>query len=144
MSSYGRLQFRLTITGAHLSFSFNNSNALWHSSLNSNGVSFSSNLVIRKRFEFKIRRRFFKRYFDLVIGVKVIFSNGGSSVSDSNSEFSSTIIAMNSSNSAKSFSSRVVPSIEWRISLPSSRRASKSSSQISSMTSILKHVSSIE
>nr|GEV53682.1 hypothetical protein [Tanacetum cinerariifolium] len=90
--------------------------------------------VIRKRFEFKIRRRFFKRCFDFEIGVKSDFLNGGSSVSDSDSEFSSTVIAMNSSNSAKSFSSRMVHSMEWRISLLSSRRASKSSSRISSMT----------
>ncbi|GJW61621.1 hypothetical protein Tco_0110956 [Tanacetum coccineum] len=48
----------------------------------------------------------------------VILSNGGSSVSDLDSEFSSTVIAINSSNSAKSFSSRMVPSMEWRISLP--------------------------
>nr|GEW87524.1 hypothetical protein [Tanacetum cinerariifolium] len=40
-------------------------------------------------------------------------------VSDSDSEFSSAVIAMNSSNLAKSFSLRMVPSIEWRISLPS-------------------------
>nr|GEX74718.1 hypothetical protein [Tanacetum cinerariifolium] len=50
--------------------------------------------VIRKRFEFKIRRMFFKICFDLVIGVK-----------------------------AKNISSKMIPSIEWRISLPSSRRA---------------------
>nr|GEU58091.1 putative E3 ubiquitin-protein ligase LIN-1 [Tanacetum cinerariifolium] len=96
--------------------------------------------VIRKKFKFKIRRRFFKRCFDLVIGVKVNFSNGGSLMSDSDSEFSSTVISMNSSNSEKSFSSRMVPLMDWRISLPSSRRASKSSSNISSMTSILKHI----
>nr|GEW76992.1 hypothetical protein [Tanacetum cinerariifolium] len=64
------------------------------------------------------------------------------SVGDSDSEFSWADIAMNSSNSGKSFSLRMVHSMEWRISLPSSRRASKSSSKISSMTSILKHVSS--
>nr|GFC04915.1 hypothetical protein [Tanacetum cinerariifolium] len=74
----------------------------------------------------------------------VIFSNGDSSVSDSDSEFSSAVIAMNSSNLAKSFSSRMVPLMEWRISLPSSRRALKTSSKISSMTSILKHVSPFE
>nr|GFA10859.1 hypothetical protein [Tanacetum cinerariifolium] len=34
--------------------------------------------------------------------------------------------------------------MEWRILLPSSRRASKSSSKISSITSILKHVSSFD
>ncbi|GKE52382.1 hypothetical protein Tco_1487538 [Tanacetum coccineum] len=34
--------------------------------------------------------------------------------------------------------------MEWRISLPLSRRASKSSSKILSMTSILKHVSSFD
>ncbi|GKA10471.1 hypothetical protein Tco_0689904 [Tanacetum coccineum] len=44
------------------------------------------------------------------------------------------VIAMNSSNSEKISSSRRVPSIEWRILLPSSRRASKSSSKISSIT----------
>ncbi|GKG30469.1 hypothetical protein Tco_0422957, partial [Tanacetum coccineum] len=69
----------------------------------------------------------------------VIFSNGGSSVSDSESESSSAVIAMNSSNSVKISSSRRVPSMEWRILLPLSRRASKYSSKISSMTSILKH-----
>nr|GEY06908.1 hypothetical protein [Tanacetum cinerariifolium] len=57
---------------------------------------------------------------------------------------STTVIAMNSSNSAMSVSSRMVLSMEWRILLPSSRRASKSSSKISLMTSILKHVSSFE
>ncbi|GJY06106.1 hypothetical protein Tco_0373160 [Tanacetum coccineum] len=66
------------------------------------------------------------------IHILVIFLNGGSSVSDLDSKFSSAVIAMNSSNSAKSFSSRMVHSMEWRISLPSSRRASKSSSKISS------------
>ncbi|GJS79143.1 retrotransposon protein, putative, ty1-copia subclass, partial [Tanacetum coccineum] len=50
---------------------------------------------------------------------QAIFSNGGSSVLDSDLEFSSAVIAMNSSNLAKSFSSRMVPSMEWRISLPS-------------------------
>nr|GEX48662.1 hypothetical protein [Tanacetum cinerariifolium] len=59
-------------------------------------------------------------------------------------EFSSAVIVINSSNSAKSFSSRMVPSMEWKISLPSLRRASKSSFKISSMTSILKHVSLFE
>nr|GEV99143.1 ribonuclease H-like domain-containing protein [Tanacetum cinerariifolium] len=57
---------------------------------------------------------------------------GLSSRSVRDSKFSSTVIAMNSSNSTKSFSSRMVPSMEWRISLPTSRRASKSSSKISS------------
>ncbi|GJZ99840.1 hypothetical protein Tco_0672391 [Tanacetum coccineum] len=65
--------------------------------------------VIRKRFEFRIRRRFFKRCLDLIISVKGDFFNGSSSVSDSDSEFSSTVIAMNASKSAKSFSSRMVP-----------------------------------
>nr|GEX74525.1 hypothetical protein [Tanacetum cinerariifolium] len=46
--------------------------------------------------------------------------------------------------SKKISSSRRVPSIEWRILLPSSRRASKSSSKITLITSILKHVSSFE
>nr|GEV96244.1 transposon Ty3-I Gag-Pol polyprotein [Tanacetum cinerariifolium] len=73
-----------------------------------------------------------------------IFSNGGSSVLDSDSEFSSVVIAMNSSNSTKISSSRRVPSMEWRILPPLSRRASKSSSKISSIMSILKHVSSFE
>nr|GFB06435.1 reverse transcriptase domain-containing protein [Tanacetum cinerariifolium] len=45
ISSNGRFQFGLTITGAHVSLSFNNSNAFWHSSSNSNVVSFSSSLV---------------------------------------------------------------------------------------------------
>ncbi|GKF24538.1 hypothetical protein Tco_0076860 [Tanacetum coccineum] len=72
------------------------------------------------------KRGFFQEYI-----FQVIFSNGGSSVSDSDSKFSSAFNSMNSSNSAKSFSSRMVPSMEWRISLPSSRRASKSSSKIS-------------
>ncbi|GKG11361.1 hypothetical protein Tco_0342761, partial [Tanacetum coccineum] len=53
-------------------------------------------------------------------------------------------IAMNLSNLEKISSSRTVPLMEWRILLPSSRRASKSSSKISSITSILKHVSSFE
>nr|GEV15665.1 hypothetical protein [Tanacetum cinerariifolium] len=48
------------------------------------------------------------------------------------------VIAMNSSNSAKIYSSRRVPLIEWRVLLPSSRRALKSSSKISSITWILK------
>nr|GEV17813.1 reverse transcriptase domain-containing protein [Tanacetum cinerariifolium] len=52
------------------------------------------------------------------------------SVGDSESEFSSAVIAMNSSNSAKISSSRRVPSMEWRILIPSSKRASKSSSKI--------------
>nr|GEY37050.1 reverse transcriptase domain-containing protein [Tanacetum cinerariifolium] len=51
------------------------------------------------------------------------------------------VIAMNSSNSKK-ISSLRVPLMEWRILLPSSRRALKSSSKISSIISILKHVSS--
>ncbi|GJS54497.1 hypothetical protein Tco_0627859 [Tanacetum coccineum] len=70
----------------------------------------------------------------------VIFSNGGSSVSNSESEFHQAVIAMNSSNSAKISSLRRVPSMECRILLPLFRRASKSSSKISSMTSILKQV----
>nr|GFB36576.1 reverse transcriptase domain-containing protein [Tanacetum cinerariifolium] len=74
----------------------------------------------------------------------VIFSNGGSSMSDSDSEFSSAVIAMNSSNSLKISSSRRVPSMEWKILLPSSRRASKYSSNISWIMSILKHVSSFD
>ncbi|GJR31448.1 hypothetical protein Tco_1107680 [Tanacetum coccineum] len=65
-------------------------------------------------------------------------------VSDSDSEFSSAVIAMNLSNSAKSFSSRMVPLMELKILLPSLRRESKYSSKISSMTSILKHVSSFD
>ncbi|GKB58764.1 hypothetical protein Tco_0914950 [Tanacetum coccineum] len=69
----------------------------------------------------------------------VMFSNSGSSVSDSDSDFSS-----NSSNSEKISSSRKVLSMEWRILLPSSRRMSKSSSKISLITSILKHVSSFK
>nr|GEW80902.1 retrovirus-related Pol polyprotein from transposon TNT 1-94 [Tanacetum cinerariifolium] len=71
----------------------------------------------------------FKNAYSRLLG-RGDFSNGGSSVSDSDWEFSSTVIAMNSSNSAKSFSSRMVPSMEWKISLHSSRRASKSSSKI--------------
>nr|GEY31368.1 retrovirus-related Pol polyprotein from transposon 17.6 [Tanacetum cinerariifolium] len=55
-------------------------------------------------------------------------------VSDSDLEFSSVVIAMNSSNLENISSSRRVPSMEWRILLPSSRRASKSSSRISSIT----------
>nr|GEV03854.1 hypothetical protein [Tanacetum cinerariifolium] len=69
---------------------------------------------------------------------------GLSSRSVEDLEFSSAVIAMNSSNSEKIYSSRRVPSMEWRILLPSSRRASKCSSNISSITSILKHVSSFE
>ncbi|GKC18400.1 hypothetical protein Tco_1020550 [Tanacetum coccineum] len=84
--------------------------------------------------------RFFKECFDFIICVMVIFSNGGSSASDSDSEFSSAVIAMNSSNSKKISSLRRVHSMEWRILLPSSRRASKSSSKISSITSILKQL----
>ncbi|GJR29913.1 hypothetical protein Tco_1106145 [Tanacetum coccineum] len=167
MSSNERLQFGLMITGAHIpgiSVVFQAKACLC---IFKNGYEFVFVFfrklgrydnrkkigffqeyifqVIRKRFEFKIRRRFFKRCFDLVIGVKGdFFSNGGSLVSDSDLEFSSAVIALNSSNSAKSFSSRMVPSMEWKISLPSSRRASKSSSKISSMTSILKHVSSFK
>nr|GEV48293.1 hypothetical protein [Tanacetum cinerariifolium] len=57
---------------------------------------------------------------------------------DSKSEFSPAVVAMNSSNSVKISSSRRVPSTEWKILLPSSKRASKSSSKISLMTSILK------
>ncbi|GJZ86969.1 hypothetical protein Tco_0658579 [Tanacetum coccineum] len=76
--------------------------------------------------------------------VLLLDENGGSFVSDLESEFSSAVIAMNSSNSEKKSSSRRVPSMEWRILFPSSRRASKSSSKISSMTSILKHVSSFD
>ncbi|GKE25540.1 hypothetical protein Tco_1440924, partial [Tanacetum coccineum] len=64
--------------------------------------------------------------------------------SDSDSEFSSAVISMNSSNSEKISSSRRVPSMEWRILLHSSRRESKSSSKISLITSILKHVSSFD
>nr|GEU88433.1 reverse transcriptase domain-containing protein [Tanacetum cinerariifolium] len=60
------------------------------------------------------------------------------------SESSSAVIAMNSSNSAKISSSRRVPLMEWGILLPLSRRALKSSSRISSITSILKHVSPFE
>nr|GEX37245.1 reverse transcriptase domain-containing protein [Tanacetum cinerariifolium] len=52
----------------------------------------------------------------ILIGVKSDFSNGGSLVSDSDSKFSSAVIAMNSSNSAKSFSLRMVLSMKWRIS----------------------------
>nr|GEZ24982.1 hypothetical protein [Tanacetum cinerariifolium] len=73
-----------------------------------------------------------------------IFSNGGSSVSDSDLEFSSVVIAMNLSNSKKISSSRRVPLMEWRILLHSSRRASKSSFKISSLTLILKNVSSFD
>ncbi|GJX57794.1 hypothetical protein Tco_0287691 [Tanacetum coccineum] len=59
--------------------------------------------VIRKRFEFKICRRFFKRCLDLIIGVKGDFLNDGSSMSDSNSEFSSAVIAMNFIKFSKEF-----------------------------------------
>nr|GEW65788.1 hypothetical protein [Tanacetum cinerariifolium] len=45
------------------------------------------------------------------------------SVGDSDLEFSSAVIARNSSNLKKIYSSRRVPSMEWRIFLPSSRRA---------------------
>nr|GEV81038.1 hypothetical protein [Tanacetum cinerariifolium] len=69
--------------------------------------------IIRKRFEFEIHRRFFERCFDFIIGVDGDFLEWW------------------------------VPSIERRILLPSSKRASKSSSKIPSMTLILKHVSSL-
>nr|GEY51549.1 hypothetical protein [Tanacetum cinerariifolium] len=69
---------------------------------------------------------------------------GLSSRSVGDSEFSSKFIAMNLSNSAKISSLRRVPLMEWRILLPSSRRASKSSSRNSSITLILKHVSSFD
>nr|GEX40615.1 hypothetical protein [Tanacetum cinerariifolium] len=59
-------------------------------------------------------------------------------------KFSSTVIAMNLSNSKKNSSSRRVPLMKCRILLPSSRRASKSSSKISSITSILNQVSSFD
>ncbi|GJV15995.1 hypothetical protein Tco_1361318, partial [Tanacetum coccineum] len=45
ISSNGRFQFGLMITGAHVSFSFNDLKALRHSSSNLNGVSFSRSLV---------------------------------------------------------------------------------------------------
>nr|GEV30516.1 hypothetical protein [Tanacetum cinerariifolium] len=70
-----------------------------------------------------------------------IFSNGSSSVSDSYSKFSSETIAINLSNSEKISSSIRVPLMEWKILLPLSKRASKSSSKI---TSILKNVSSFD
>ncbi|GJU31234.1 hypothetical protein Tco_1174823 [Tanacetum coccineum] len=44
-------------------------------------------------FQFKIRRRFFKRRLDLIIGVKGDFSNGGSSVLDSDLKFPSASFA---------------------------------------------------
>ncbi|GJZ12509.1 hypothetical protein Tco_0547739 [Tanacetum coccineum] len=161
MSSNGRFQFGHTITGAHKAsntFDISGGGNLDITSIFALSTSrpaldtlkkigfFQEYIfhVIRKRFEFKIHRRFFEICFDLVIGVKIDFLNGGSLVLDSNSEFSSVVIAMNSSNSAKIFSSRMVPSMEWRISLPSSIKVSKSSSKILSMTSILKHVSSFE
>ncbi|GKD14087.1 hypothetical protein Tco_1198494 [Tanacetum coccineum] len=62
-------------------------------------------------------------------------------LSEGELEFSLAVIAMNSSNSAKISFSRRVPLIEWRILIPSFRRASKSSSRISSITSILKQIS---
>ncbi|GJZ42679.1 hypothetical protein Tco_0589934 [Tanacetum coccineum] len=81
-------------------------------------------------FMFKFSWKFFERCFDFIIGVDGdFFFNGGSSVSDSDSEFSSAVIAMNLSNSEKISSSRRFPSMEWRILLPSSRRALKSSSR---------------
>ncbi|GJT68175.1 hypothetical protein Tco_1019655 [Tanacetum coccineum] len=49
--------------------------------------------------------------------------NGGSSVLDSDSDFSSSAIALNLSNFKKISSSIRVPLMEWRILLPSSRRA---------------------
>nr|GFA84469.1 hypothetical protein [Tanacetum cinerariifolium] len=73
--------------------------------------------VIKKRFEFEIRRR-----------LRVVVE----------------AIAKNLSNSEKISSLRMVPLMEWRILLPSSRRTSKYSSNVSSITSILKHVSSFE
>ncbi|GJW41961.1 hypothetical protein Tco_0070760 [Tanacetum coccineum] len=90
---------------------------------------------------------------DMIIGRKdgssrytysKLSGRGLSSRSVGESEFSSAVVAMNSLNSENISSSRRVPSIKCRILLPSSRRASKSSSKISSMTSILKHVSSFE
>ncbi|GJX01359.1 hypothetical protein Tco_0185272 [Tanacetum coccineum] len=71
--------------------------------------------MIIKRVEFKIRRRFIKRFLILYSVSKQRFYL--------QEEFS-----------------------RWnkRILLPSSRRASKSSSKISSMTSMLKHISSLE
>ncbi|GJS86745.1 hypothetical protein Tco_0769381 [Tanacetum coccineum] len=47
---------------------------------------------------------------------------GSRSVGDSDTKFSSAVIAINSMNSEKISSSRRVPSMEWRILLPSSRR----------------------
>nr|GEV17335.1 hypothetical protein [Tanacetum cinerariifolium] len=70
--------------------------------------------IIRKGFKFKIRREFFERCFDFIIGADGDFLEWQFSL------------------------------IEWRILLPSSRRESKSSSKISSITSILKHVSSFD
>ncbi|GJZ16798.1 hypothetical protein Tco_0552921 [Tanacetum coccineum] len=54
-------------------------------------------------FKFKIRWRFFKRCLDFIICIDGIFSNGDSSVSDSDSEFSSSTIVMNSLNSKTIF-----------------------------------------
>nr|GEW93175.1 hypothetical protein [Tanacetum cinerariifolium] len=76
--------------------------------------------------------------------VCTVFNFICSSISYSDLEFSSAAIAINSANSEKISSLRRVPLMEWRILLPSSRRASKSSSKITSITLILKHVSSFD
>ncbi|GJZ08096.1 hypothetical protein Tco_0542379 [Tanacetum coccineum] len=94
--------------------------------------------------KFEISRRFFERCFDLIISIDGDFFKWRIFGIGFRVRVSSTVIAMNSSNSAKISSSRRVPSMECRILLPSSRRVSKSSSKISSMISILKHVSSFE
>ncbi|GKA99010.1 hypothetical protein Tco_0826947 [Tanacetum coccineum] len=60
----------------------------------------------------EIVHEYFDGFFDYVMKYS---QHAPFEMSDSYSEF----IAINSSNSAKSFSSRMVPSMEWRISLPS-------------------------
>ncbi|GJY68658.1 hypothetical protein Tco_0471640 [Tanacetum coccineum] len=110
ISSNGRFQFGLTITGAH-----------------------SLDDMITGRKDGSSRNTYSK-----------LSGRGLNSRFVGNSEFSSAVIAMNLSNSEKISSSRRFPSMKWRILLPSSRRASKSSSRISLITSILKHVSSFE
>ncbi|GKC62983.1 Toll/interleukin-1 receptor domain-containing protein [Tanacetum coccineum] len=73
--------------------------------------------IIRKRFEFEIRRRFFERCLDFIVGVDGDFLEWWFFGVRLDLELSSAVIAMNSSNSEKISSSRRVPSLEWRILL---------------------------
>nr|GEU83357.1 hypothetical protein [Tanacetum cinerariifolium] len=102
---------------------------------------------------FSYKESIVKSLDDMIIGRKdgssrttysKLSARGLSSRSVGDSKFSSKVIAMNALNLEKISSSRRVPSMELRILLPSSRRASKSSSKILSITSILKQVSSLD